>query len=644
MAITNTGIVERTITGVNESDLFLDSEATSSVDNTGIVERSILGVHDANFVRPLGDNELNTGVISNAGGGSFTFTDSGLKAISDGTSGFALRPRVLWSSLTIGREYRIVGTPTINSGSTNYAFYNGASYEKNQVAVEAFDITFTCNGTAVFFTNDGRQAFDIDWDLSLKEVLVNRESTTTNTGVVERSLTGVNESELWLDAESTSSVNNTGIVERPITGVNESDPMFPNNTISNIVNLAGNLVIALINAFKSRVSTDGGTLDNEVGLNIDDLDDTASFTMIPNAYKDGTLYSVLPEDASGDFDVVRGSSATRVNSLGLIEEVSSNEPRIDYTSGSPALLIEPQATNLLAYSNDFTTYNNVISRFTITPNAIVSPDGTLNATKLEKNTSSGTAVLRASGLNTIGVQYTISVYAKKGNSDKMRIRVGGVQQSVTLTDEWARYEFTATATGTLSDVASIVGGSAGDFIYVYGAQVEEDTPATSYIPTTGVIATRLADSITGAGDANTFNSTEGVLYVEMAALIDDGTTRYISLSDGTNGNDLRVYFNVGGNISVLSKVGGSTQSFINSNAYAQTDFNKVAFKYKENDFALWINGVEAGTDVSGATTAAGTLNELAFFGNNLPFYGKVKDLRTYNTALTDAELLTLTTL
>ena len=194
MAITNTGIVERTITGVNESDLFLDSEATSSVDNTGIVERSIVGVHDANFVRPLGDNELNTGVISNAGGGSFTFTDSGLKAISDGTSGFALRPRVLWSSLTIGREYRIVGTPTINSGSTNYAFYNGASYEKNQVAVEAFDITFTCNGTAVFFTNDGRQAFDIDWDLSLKEVLVNRESTTTNTGVVERSLTGVNES------------------------------------------------------------------------------------------------------------------------------------------------------------------------------------------------------------------------------------------------------------------------------------------------------------------------------------------------------------------------------------------------------------------------------------------------------------------
>ena len=61
MAVTNTGIVLRTITGVNESDLFLDSESTSVATNTGIVERSIVGVHDANFVRPLGDEEISNG-------------------------------------------------------------------------------------------------------------------------------------------------------------------------------------------------------------------------------------------------------------------------------------------------------------------------------------------------------------------------------------------------------------------------------------------------------------------------------------------------------------------------------------------------------------------------------------------------------
>jgi len=322
----------------------------------------------------------------------------------------------------------------------------------------------------------------------------NTTSTATNTGIVERSLTGVNESELWLDAESTSSVTNTGIVERSITGVNESDPMFPDNTISNIINLASNLLIALFEAFKTRVSSDAGTLDNEVGLDTDNFDDTASFTMFPNAYKDGVLYSVLPEGGTGDFDVVRGSSATRVNADGLIESVSSNEPRIDYTDGTPTLLLEPQSTNLFTDSNDFTTYNNVSGRFTITPNAIISPDGTLNATKLEKNTADGTARLRKASANIVGVQYTNSVYAKKGSGDELRIITGGVQKIFTLTDEWVRYEFTATAINTFSDPAA-VSGDIGQSIYIYGAQLEEDTPATSYIPTNGAIATRLADVI-----------------------------------------------------------------------------------------------------------------------------------------------------
>ncbi len=82
----------------------------------------------------------------------------------------------------------------------------------------------------------------------------NSTSIATNTGIVERPITGVNESELWLDTESTSIVSNTGIVERPIVGVNESDPMFPDNTISNIVNIAG-LVSSLIADLKARATT-----------------------------------------------------------------------------------------------------------------------------------------------------------------------------------------------------------------------------------------------------------------------------------------------------------------------------------------------------------------------------------------------------
>ena len=79
-------------------------------------------------------------------------------------------------------------------------------------------------------------------------------SVATNTGIVERPITGVNDGgDLFLD-ESTSVVNNTGIVERPITGVNESDPMFPDNTISNIVNIAG-LISSLLADLEARATT-----------------------------------------------------------------------------------------------------------------------------------------------------------------------------------------------------------------------------------------------------------------------------------------------------------------------------------------------------------------------------------------------------
>lgn len=72
--------------------------------------------------------------------------------------------------------------------------------------------------------------------------------------------------------------------------------------------------------------------------------------------------------------------------------------------------------------------------------------------------------------------------------------------------------------------------------------------------------------------------------------------------------------------------------------------SKIALKYKQNDFALWINGAEVLTDLSGITPTG--LNVLQFntgAGGDI-FCGKCKDLRVYNTALTDAELQALTTL
>ncbi len=73
-----------------------------------------------------------------------------------------------------------------------------------------------------------------------------------------------------------------------------------------------------------------------------------------------------------------------------------------------------------------------------------------------------------------------------------------------------------------------------------------------------------------------------------------------------------------------------------------TNTNKIAFKYKQNDTALWINGVEVGTSFL-ATMPTG-INKLSFDrGDGVsPLFGKVKQLQVYTTALTDAQLTSLT--
>jgi hypothetical protein len=222
----------------------------------------------------------------------------------------------------------------------------------------------------------------------------------------------------------------------------------------------------------------------------------------------------------------------------------------------------------------------------------------------------------------------------------------GTPSTKTLSTDWQRFEMATTNDGNSYQGLFIDDISVGT-IYAYGAQLEAGSYPTSYIPNhsgTGSV-TRGLDVCEGAGDASTFNSTEGVLYAEISALEDLGTARrYISLSDGSSSNDLRLYFNNSvGTIAALSKVGGVTQFSMFGSGYDLTEVHKIAVKYKVNDFALWIDGVEVDTDSSGSVNAANTFNELAFNGNSLPFFGKAKQVLVFNTALSDADLTTLTT-
>jgi hypothetical protein len=216
--------------------------------------------------------------------------------------------------------------------------------------------------------------------------------------------------------------------------------------------------------------------------------------------------------------------------------------------------------------------------------------------------------------------------------------------TLTITNEWQRFEMIGDNGSSFQGLQ--IDDITSDGLFMWGAQLEVGSFPTSYIPTNGSTVTRLQDAAFGAGSSDLINSTEGVLYAEIAALANDSSNRVIQLSDGTNSNRIFIgYWSLSNEIRMLVQVGGVTQAFSGNTSYDILDFNKIAFKYKESDFALWINGVEVFTDTSGITFPIGTLSQLDFDSNGSAYlYGKAKCVAVFKEALTDAELTCLTTI
>jgi hypothetical protein len=417
--------------------------------------------------------------------------------------------------------------------------------------------------------------------------------------------------------------------------------------------------------------------------------DKAGVALIPSGYKAGTtdnLYSVLPANGNGDFNATRGSSATRVNKDGLIESVATNVPRLDYplidgvVQDCPALLLEPQRTNYAGKSEEFNDSYWQKVRATITANQIVSPDGSVTADLLTATDTSENYCQQNVSSTVSGSQQTASFFVKKGTSDFCHILLWDVSndgarqwfdltngsvgtsttfgsgvsvdsaQMINYGNGWYRCVVVFNNSNTTVRIRISVSNSngstsstSGKMIYIWGAQLTVSSYETSYIPntTTGSV-TRSADVCNGSGTSAEFNDSEGVLFAEFSALANDGTTRVITINDTSNQLTERVQLFILGT-SMYGRItdGGVTQGEVSSTP-TLTDNNKIAFKYKVNDFALWINGVEVDTSSSGSTpNGLDTIRFDAGTGGS-PFYGKVKQVIYFNEELSDSELATLT--
>jgi hypothetical protein len=131
---------------------------------------------------------------------------------------------------------------------------------------------------------------------------------------------------------------------------------------------------------------------------------------------------------------------------------------------------------------------------------------------------------------------------------------------------------------------------------------------------------------------------------QISAFSGANTDRQVSINDGSTSNRVVMAFlSNGTQIQFVVASGGTITVNTTKTINAISDGIKIAFKYKQNDFAVWLNGSEIATDTSGATPTG--LDNLSFDrgdGGDV-FYGKVKQIKVYKEALTDAELATLTT-
>ena len=401
-----------------------------------------------------------------------------------------------------------------------------------------------------------------------------------------------------------------------------------------------------------------------------------ALAVIPSGIKSSIVYSLI----GGNMTFARGSSATRRNKDGLIEYVDTSVPRLDYDGAIPHLLLEPQRSNELQYSEDFSNAYWTKLNTTFESNANIAPDGNTTADAIYESSATGEHQVRRTSFsfNSSNPYYTFSVFAKYNGRNKFNIfsnnqnpwavnitfdlLLGVVSSENSGTgkiEDYGNGWYRCTAIGACSVTGSsnvtmrfrddsnntTYAGDVGKGVYIWGAQLEIGSYSTSYIPRLDTVtATRTAETCLDAtGD---FNSSEGVLFAEIAPLADSGDLRILSVSDGTAANRISLFYGnsskiIVGYVTVASSV-QCNMVYTATNDYF--NFLKIAVKFKENDFALWVNGVEVATDISGITFPADTLTYFDFTnggtGNNL--YGKVRQAVVFNSALTDSQLAELT--
>jgi len=363
-----------------------------------------------------------------------------------------------------------------------------------------------------------------------------------------------------------------------------------------------------------------------------------------------------------------------IDENGKVVLVGEDVPRFDHdpdTGECKGLLVEGERRNYFPNGvrlGDKWTGSKGGSTWTENTTETTAPDGTYTATKWAFTSTDPYLYHQQTLL--AGVTYTMSVWVKAGTNmsgDVLQMRMGAspystnANSTIPTDGSWKRLTFTKTIGGSNETNVNVGfepqtnpsgNPASGDVIYVWGAQLESGTTASSFIPTYGYTQARGPDvvQITGEEFSDFYNQIEGTIFLSASYDTDARAASIVTIDDtSAYANYTEVGYRAGGassgQVSSYSRTtAGNDQYYKNwVNSATQGNEFKIAFAYKDNDYASSGNGETAHTDNSGTTHKL--FDRLKFSEVHTVGHGGVghyRRLMYYSKRITNSQLKTLT--
>lgn len=391
----------------------------------------------------------------------------------------------------------------------------------------------------------------------------------------------------------------------------------------------------------------------------------------------------------------RASSASYFDEFGVMRTASNNVPRIDHnpiTGECLGLLLEEQRTNLVPHSEQFDNANWAKSQVTITPNAIVAPDGTLTADLLIEDTSNAQHSISRGQSLLANTTYTMYVYVKPAGRTLFRmagsyidnwsvsspradfdLTAGTVSSLVgvnagiqSVGDGWYRCHLTATFGAAdnlgginilplISSSGSIYQGDGTSGIYIWGAQLEVGAFPTSYIKTEASQVTRASDlaEMTGANFSSWYRQDEGTFVLDYVLGQKLASMRLITTRDFAGTSFIEyiagagVFPTVSQGTYIYSVIDSVARVAASGSAITNTPNARRVFAgaYKLNDYGYCNNGnaVTVDTDATVPVAQDRLYFSSALNANSSLLCGHIRRIAYYPRRLSNGNLIALTT-